>query len=72
LVQSNEFTKEEEEIILNQHKIKGNKWVEIAKAMNGRSDNRIKNFFYAKVRKEIRRINTDFKNARKSNQLLFN
>jgi hypothetical protein len=63
------FTKEEENTIINAHKMYGNKWVSIAKLLPGRyslqlifrSDNQIKNFFYGLLRKEIRRLNNEFK-----------
>jgi hypothetical protein len=35
-VRSNEFSKEEEELILREHKKSGNKWVEIALQLPGR------------------------------------
>lgn len=61
-IRCDDFSRQEEEIILTSHKELGNRWVEIAKRLPGRSDNHIKNFFYAKVRKEVRRINSGFKN----------
>ena len=47
--------KEEKTLFLNQLKI-GNKWSELAKLIPNRSENDIKNHFYAKLRKYIRKI----------------
>jgi hypothetical protein len=43
-------------IFIAQHKVYGNKWAEIAKFLNGRNDNSVKNYFYSSVRKIIRKI----------------
>ena len=47
--------KEEKILFLTQLKI-GNKWSELAKFLPGRSENDIKNHFYSKLRKYIRKI----------------
>lgn len=47
---------EEELIFIEKHKIYGNKWAEIAKFLDGRNDNSVKNYFYSSVRKIIRKI----------------
>jgi len=47
---------EEELIFINKHKNFGNKWTEIAKSLDGRNDNAVKNHFYSSVRKIIRKI----------------
>ena len=51
----------DEELIIRAHKEYGNKWVEISKLFPGKTDNQIKNLFYCKLRKEIRRLNAEFK-----------
>jgi len=61
-MRNDEFSRDEIEYILTAHKTEGNKWVNIASKLPGRSDNMIKNFFYATVRKEMRRLNSEFKN----------
>lgn len=40
------------------HQIHGNKWSIIAESLKGRSDNIVKNFFYAFIRKGITKINS--------------
>ena len=47
--------KEEKILFLNQLKI-GNKWTELSKLIPNRSENDIKNHFYSKLRKYIRKI----------------
>ena len=39
------------------HQKNGNKWTEIAKMFEGRTDNDIKNHFYSMLRRSLRRIN---------------
>ena len=46
----------EEAILLIKHLEFGNKWSEFVKFLPGRSDNCIKNHFYSKLRKFIRKI----------------
>lgn len=47
---------EEELIFISKHKSFGNKWTEIAKSLEGRNDNAVKNHFYSSIRKVIRKI----------------
>lgn len=39
------------------HQKYGNKWTEIAKIFEGRTDNDIKNHFYSMLRRSLRRVN---------------
>ena len=50
------WTEEEENILFSKHIQLGNKWAEIASFLPGRTLNDIKNHFYSKLRKFIRKI----------------
>ena len=50
------LTDEEESIVFQALKTHGNKWADIAKLLNGRTDNVVKNHFYTILRKQIRKI----------------
>jgi hypothetical protein len=52
---------EEEKLVFEKHREYGNKWAEIAKYMNGRTDNVIKNYFYATLRRQFRKITKKIK-----------
>ncbi len=55
-MQKDTLSAEEQRLIFAGHQRLGNKWAEIAKQLNGRSDNAVKNFFYATLRRQFRRI----------------
>nr|UVJ68631.1 MYB [Morella rubra] len=47
------FSKEEEQIIIDVHRIIGNKWAQIAKHLPGRTDNEVKNFCNSCIKKRL-------------------
>lgn len=53
---SEAWTKEEENKLLELHKVLGNKWSEIADKLPGRTDNAVKNWFFCRLRKLLRCI----------------
>jgi len=55
-IKKKKWSTQEEEILLNKQLKYGNKWSIISKFLPGRTDNSIKNYFYSKLRKYIRKI----------------
>ncbi|XP_074325577.1 transcription factor MYB41-like [Apium graveolens] len=53
------FTLEEEEAIIQLHRVLGNKWSTIASRLPGRTDNEIKNYWNTHIRKKLLRMGID-------------
>ena len=56
-IKNTEWTSEEEQILFDSHNKHGNRWATIAKALEGRTDNCVKNHFYSTLRRAFRRLN---------------
>jgi len=59
------LTDEEEKLIFQGHQKHGNRWADIAKMLNGRTDNVVKNFFYSTLRRQLRKISKKIKGRRR-------
>ena len=57
IISKEPLTHKEEDLIFKYHFDEGNKWAEIAKRLGKRTDNIVKNHFYATLRRYMRRIN---------------
>ncbi|CAL5346598.1 unnamed protein product [Camellia sinensis] len=53
------FTEQEERIIIDVHRILGNRWAQIAKHLPGRTDNEVKNFWNSCIKKKLISLGLD-------------
>ncbi|KAK4839181.1 hypothetical protein QYF36_019871 [Acer negundo] len=58
-IKRGEFSLEEEEIIIQLHRVLGNKWSAIAARLPGRTDNEIKNYWNTHIKKKLLRMGID-------------
>ncbi|KAJ4847887.1 hypothetical protein Tsubulata_011615, partial [Turnera subulata] len=65
-VKHGNYSKEEEDIILNLHEQHGNKWSMIAAKLPGRSDNEVKNYWHTHLKKRISQTRNSCKLKEKS------
>ena len=61
------WTNEEEWILFLSHKISGNKWAEMTKTLEGRTDNSIKNHWNSSMRKKISEMDRIYNQCLKDN-----
>lgn len=57
MINKGEWTEEEDLQLIEAHRAMGNRWADIAKAIEGRTDNQIKNRWNSALRRELRKLN---------------
>lgn len=57
LILKDPWSLEEEKLLFEKHIELGNKWADISKYLQGRTDNSIKNHFYSMLRRQYRKLN---------------
>ncbi|OMJ78495.1 hypothetical protein SteCoe_21648 [Stentor coeruleus] len=56
-INNRSFTDYEVNKLISIQEVHGNKWIDMAKELKGRTENQVKNFFHATIRRNIRKFN---------------
>ncbi|XP_057781422.1 transcription factor MYB4-like [Salvia miltiorrhiza] len=63
------FTKEEEEAVINLHEMLGNRWSAIAARLPGRTDNEIKNVWHTHLKKKLKHYDESSQDSKRESTI---